>query len=46
MWRAADIAAFVDASGTTTDCQVTALHPGNATTGHRVDKNDVSFEGQ
>jgi hypothetical protein len=46
MWRVADIIAVVDATGTTTDCKVTALHPGNATSGYRVTKDDISFDGQ
>jgi hypothetical protein len=46
MWRVADVVAVVDASGTTTDCKVTALHPGNATSGYRVGMDDISFEGQ
>ena len=27
LWRVADVKAIVDASGNTTDCTVTALHP-------------------
>ncbi len=46
MWRVADVVAVVDASGTTTDCEVTALHPGSATTGYRVGSDNISFEGQ
>jgi uncharacterized protein YfaP (DUF2135 family) len=47
MWRVADVVAIVDGSGVTTDCTVTALHPGSATTGYRVGSNNsITFEGQ
>ena len=43
MWRAADIVATVDASGATTGCTVTPLHPPGATTGHWVTRDDPSY---
>jgi hypothetical protein len=47
MWRVADVAAIVNASGVTTDCTVTALHPGTTTTGYRVGSDSsITYEGQ
>ncbi len=43
MWRAADIVAAVDASGATTGCTVTPLHPPGATSGHWVTRDDPSY---
>jgi hypothetical protein len=46
MWRVADVKAIVDASGVTTDCDVTAVHPIGMTTGYRVGHDSkISFEG-
>jgi hypothetical protein len=44
MWRVADVKAIVDASGNTTDCTVTALHPtATPTMGYDVTNNDTSY---
>jgi len=46
MWRVADVKAIVNASGVTTDCDVTALHPTGSMSGYRVGHdNNVSYEG-
>ncbi|HEY2749231.1 MAG TPA: hypothetical protein VGL86_31655 [Polyangia bacterium] len=43
LWRVADVAAVVDGSGNTTDCNVTAIHPPGTTTGYYVTKNDMTY---
>jgi len=44
LWRVADVKAIVDASGNTTDCTVTALHPpATPTTGFFVTTNDMTY---
>jgi hypothetical protein len=43
MWRVADVTTWVDASGTTTGCTVTPLHPPAQTSGYWVTLNDRSY---
>jgi hypothetical protein len=43
MWRVADVRVHVDATGRTTGCDVTALHPRGATRGYFVTQNDPSY---
>ncbi len=43
MWRAADVVTHVDATGTTTGCDVAPLHPPGATSGYFVTRNDPSY---
>jgi hypothetical protein len=44
MWRVADAEAVVDpATGLTTDCNVTAIHPPGMTSGYYVTNNDNSY---
>ena len=43
MWRVADVRVSVDASGTTTGCDVTQLHPAGTTSGYLVTRGDVSY---
>jgi len=43
MWRVADVVTRVDASGATTGCDVTALHPPMMSTGHWLTTGDTSF---
>ncbi len=43
MWRVADVTAIVDASGTTTGCTVSPLHPSGQGSGYDVTVNDVDY---
>jgi hypothetical protein len=44
MWRVADVKAIVDATGNTTDCTVTALHPPSTTMGYWLTTNgDMTY---
>jgi len=43
MWRVADVVTRVDATGATTGCDVTALHPPSASTGYWLTTGDTSF---
>ncbi len=43
MWRVADIVAHVDASGVTTGCDVTGLHPPGMSTGFWLTTGDTSY---
>ncbi len=40
VWRVAEVQAIVDASGVTTDCVVTSVHPPGATSGYDVTYDD------
>lgn len=43
MWRVADVTTRVDATGTTTGCDVTALHPSGMMTGFDLRTGDTTF---
>ena len=43
MWRVADVAVRVDASGATTGCEVTPLHPPGMRAGFDVTRNDPRY---
>jgi hypothetical protein len=43
MWRVADVAPMVDASGNTTGCTVTAIHPPATTSGYYVTNNNTAY---
>ena len=43
MWRVADAQVMVDATGTTTGCTLTPLHPPGTTTGYWVTTDDRSY---
>ncbi len=43
MWRVVDAQVMVDATGTTTGCTLTALHPPGMATGYWVTTNDISY---
>ncbi len=43
MWRVVDVTTHVDASGGTTGCDLSALHPPAATSGYWVTTDDASY---
>ena len=43
LWRVADVQAIVDASGNTTDCTVTAIHPPGTSSGYYTTNNDLTY---
>jgi len=43
MWRVADVKATVDATGNTTDCAVTAIHPPGTMSGYYVTNNNTTY---
>jgi hypothetical protein len=43
VWRVADVKAVVDATGNTTDCTVTAIHPPAALSGYYITNNDLTY---
>jgi hypothetical protein len=43
MWRVADVAPMVDATGLTTGCTITAIHPPSTTSGFYITTNDTTY---